>query len=357
MPRLLRLREAGRISSHTIAMLDSNFVSASRQKTFAFPAEELDPDDFAPEIAGSVRVNGKIRLYQTRGWFLDSWDVPRLIDVYQEWKNTNEYLHLAFFEGDVKIREVAVLCSKRGNSVYCHRVRDRVMPLLNLKDLPPGNRSCNKTKMLFITLTYDTKLCPPSEAWLSISDQFDSFLDGLRKKFGKLSYVKVFESTKQHYPHLHLLVVFKESEFSYFSLKGKFRIPGHARHRIRSGWHSFVDVEAIVSPGQAIAYMLKYLLKTHGGSVSGKTPWQISQEGVSKTLALLWVHHKRGYSISEDFQEALTDLIAKPCVSHFIQGTLTGERLQRWVLLGIKTAGELGIEDDPPPWFVVLWEK
>ena len=333
-----------------------NKIFCGSPNGFILAYDEPDPDSSIPHLAGSLLVNGKVRLHQTRRWFFENPNETELIQVFEQWRSQNEYLHFAVFNGEEKVREVAVLCSKRGNPVYRHRVRNRVMPFLDLK-LPEGNRSWNKTKMLFVTLTYDTGLCPPSEAWVSVSDQFNAWVSGIRNKFGEISYIKVFESTKRGYPHLHLLIVFKEHEFSYFALNGKFRIPRAIRDRVRSGWHSFVDVEAIVSPGQAIAYMLKYLLKTHGANIEGKTPWEISQVGVSKTLALLWVYHKRGYSISGDFQEALHDLIREPCATQTFQLTLGGEKLQRWVLLGIKPAGELGIVGDPPPWVVVLWER
>jgi len=45
---------------------------------------------------------------------------------------------------------------------------------------------------------------------------------------------------------------------------GSSGVPSRERERIRSGWHSFVDVE-VVSPRQAVAYMVKYLIKAHGG--------------------------------------------------------------------------------------------
>ena len=319
--------------------------------------DELDPDD-VPEIAGAVRTPaGKLRLYQTREWwFSEERNLGELVQIYERWKAQDEYLHLAVFEGDKKIKEIAVLASKRGNRVYVSRVKKRILPLLRL-DLPQGNRSWNRTKLLFVTLTYDTKLCSPAEAWLSISKEYNRWITNLRKKFGKVYALRVFECTRQGYPHVHVLLLFEEVEFLFFLLNGKFRIPREFRDRIRQGWHSFVDVEAVVSPRQAIAYTIKYLLKVHGGSVEGKTPWEISQEGVSRTLALLWIHKKRGYSLSQDLERAIADLIAKPCTTQTLQLTLEGEKLQRWVFLGVKTPAELGITTKPPPFVVVLWEK
>lgn len=316
---------------------------------------ELDPDDYTQEIAGAFSVNGKIRLCKTREWFLEANDLPILVDVYKRWVSQNEYLHFAVFEGEKKIKEIAVLCSKRGNRVYVHRVRGRISPLVNL-DLPEGNRSWNKTRILFITLTYNTKRCSPQEGWLSISKEYNRWITNLRNKFGRVRVLKVFESTRQGYPHIHVLAVFDDHEFSYFALKGKWRIPRQERDRIKEGWHSFVDVEAVVSPRQAMIYMLKYMIKTHGGNVKGKTAWEITEEGVSKTLALLWVYKKRGYSLSKDFERALADLIANPCTTQTFQLTLEGEKLTRWILLGVKSPAELGITDDPPPLTVVLWE-
>jgi hypothetical protein len=320
--------------------------------------DELDPDEWSPEGAGAYRNSrGLIRLKYTREWFLENNpNLKELVDVFQEWKAQDEYLHLALFRGEDKVKEIAVLCSKRGNRVYVHRVRDRLEPLLSLK-LPEGNRSWNKTRFLFVTLTYDTKRCSPREAWVSISQEFNRWITNLRNKFGRVSCIKGMEATQKGYPHIHLLLCFQDVTFSYFALKGKFRIPRKERDRIRAGWHSFVDVEAVISPLQAIRYLVKYLIKAHGGKVEGKTPWEISQEGVSKTLALLWVYKKRGYSLSGDLEEALADLIPRPCVTQTLQFTLDGDPLEKWVFLGVKTAGELGIQDDPPPFFVVLWPR
>ena len=78
---------------------------------------------------------------------------------------------------------------------------------------------------------------------------------------------------------------------------------------------------------------------------------------MSKTLALLWVYRKRGFSLSRDLEEALADLMPKPCATQTFQLDLFGEKLQKWVLLGVRTPRELGILEDPPPFFVVLWEK
>ncbi|WP_205006565.1 rolling circle replication-associated protein, partial [Escherichia coli] len=98
---------------------------------------------------------------------------------------------------------------------YASRVRERVAPLLEL-DLPPGNRSENRTRLLFITLTYDVKLKSPSGAWVSISEEFNRWIAGLRGRFGRVSYFKVFEATSRGYPHLHLLLVFHDAEFPFF---------------------------------------------------------------------------------------------------------------------------------------------
>jgi len=323
-----------------------------------YPLGKTIEEDEVEERFGACRNSlGLLRLRNTREWFYQEGNLDGLVDVYREWRDQPEYLHLAKFVGDEKVAEVAVLCSKRGNSIYRHRLKRRLAPLLDLKGLPEGNRSWNKTRLLFVTLTYDTKRCSPREAWLSISDEFNRWIALLRKNYGELSYLKAVEATRRGYPHIHLVILFKEAEFSYFSLNGKFRIPRKERDRMRSGWHSFVDVEAVVSPRQAIAYTIKYVLKAHGEKVKGKTPWEISEEGVEKTLALLWVYKRRGWSVSEDILEALADLIARPCRTQTVQVDLEGNSLEKWVCLGVKPAWELGIREDPPPWVVVLWEK
>lgn len=329
-------------------------LNATSGATFPY---ELDSEQFTDEGFGSFsNSRGMIRLFKTREWFLGGGDIEGLVGVYKKWVEQDEFLHFAVFESEDKVREVAVLCSKRGNAVYRYRVKDRLSPLLSL-DIPNGNRSWNKTKIVFVTLTYDTKLSSPQEAWVSISKSFNKWITNVRNKFGRVSYLKCFESTKNGYPHLHLVLVFHEVDFSYFSLKGKFRVSRIVKDKIKGNWESFADVEAVISPTQAIRYVLKYLLKAHGGEVEGKTAWEISCEGVDKTLAILWAYKKRGYSVSKDTEKALSDLIPKPCVTQTFQSTLEGDRVERWVLLGVKSAAELGITEKPPPFMVVLWER
>ena len=354
-------------------MLDSFKFQLSVQKNLSLrdvganvssPSEglsyEVDPDQYLFGDAGSVQdIHGRIYLLRTRQWFFENGNFPELVDVYKRWVSQDLYLHLALFEGEEKVKEVAVLCSKRGNPVYHHRLHCRLDPLFRNLGQAPNllNRSHNLTRLLFVTLTYDTKLKSPSLARELISDEFNRWITNVRNKFGNVSYLKATEFTDRGYPHIHLVLFFKDREFPFFQLRDKWRIPRPLRDSLKKGWHSFVDIEAVITPRQALAYTLKYILKLHGKPVEGKTAWEITREGVDKTLALLWVYRLRGWTMSGDFEDVMNDLIPELCTTQTFQVTLDGENLTRWVLLGVRTAGELGIEDDPPPWVVQLWPE
>lgn len=60
---------------------------------------------------------------------------------------------------------VAVKCAKRGNDVYLLRVENRLRGLgFHIPDVNIDFTKHPFTNMLFITLTYDTKLCSFDEA-------------------------------------------------------------------------------------------------------------------------------------------------------------------------------------------------
>ena len=156
----------------------------------------------------------------------------------------------------------AVKCAKRGNDVYRSRVYHRFKGLCskaeNLTFFNPEDRGTKKTRALWVTLTYDVKLCEFGEAWRNIGIEFNRFMAYVRKQFGRVSCCRVFESFENGYPHIHCILLF-EASFSVFrDKKGQFRI--HEKDIIAEGWHSIVDVEAMSSLAGGFFYLKKYLL-------------------------------------------------------------------------------------------------
>lgn len=114
----------------------------------------------------------------------------------------------------------AVKCTKRGNDVYANRVESRFRGLkrfsgnavfFNTKD-----RGYKQTSALFVTLTYDSKLCLDGEAWEKIDIQFNGFMSYVRRHYGKVSCCRIFEAFENGHPHIHCIHLFKEQTFSFF---------------------------------------------------------------------------------------------------------------------------------------------
>lgn len=249
----------------------------------------------------------------------------------------------------------AIKCSKRGNDIYRHRVKNRFEGLSQkaekLEFFNPKDRINDKnTCALWTTLTYDTKLCSYKEAWEQIGIEFNAFMAYVRRNFGKVSTCRVFESFENGYPHIHCILLFQEYSFKVFrDSNGQFRV--HEKDTIAQGWHSLVDIKAMSSLAGGFYYLKKYLLK-------GIDFENADSKGL-KTLALCWVYRKRAFAVSGAFRKALADLITdlhnsnKPLVQITLYGEIIPE--EKFHLLGFISGSKLLIEDDR--WFTQLDAK
>jgi hypothetical protein len=252
----------------------------------------------------------------------------------------------------IKNQTFAAKCSKRGNDVYKYRVEEKFNCLApyskKLVFYNPKDRSLEKkTRALWITLTYDPALSSFKDAWRNISYEFNRFMSYVRKKFGRISCCRVFESYDSGHPHIHCILLFEETEFKVFrDRKGQFRVV--EKEIIAKGWHSFVDVKAISSLGRGFSYQKKYLLK----SIDAKN----ADSKALKTLALCWLFCKRAFSISGKFRQVLADLIKTMHNSNqkTKQITLRGEIIQEYTyyVLGFVPKSILHLKNNT--WFIRL---
>ncbi len=288
-----------------------------------------------------------------KDYLKDNYAVEEIVEKYKEWVSVDTYMILSKWNKEKCKNDVfAIKCSKRGNDVYRHRVKNRFDGLSHkseqLEFFNPKDRSNNKTTYaLWATLTYDTKLCSYKEAWEQIGTEFNAFMAYVRRNFGKVSTCRVFESFENGYPHIHCILLFQEYSFKVFrDAKGHFRV--HEKDLIAEGWHSNVDVKAMSSIAGGFSYLKKYLLK-------GIDFESADSKGL-KTLALCWVYRKRAFAVSGKFRKALADLITHLHNSnkHLLQTNLLGEILpeETFHFLGF-IDGKL-IEIESNIWFSVL---
>ena len=287
------------------------------------------------------------------------YSVPEIVDRYVSWVSQDKYMILARSKGlyedslkgfNFETEYFAVKCAKRGNDVYRSRVYGRFKGLVgnseNLVFFNPRDRGAKTTRALWITLTYDAKLCSFDTAWRNVGIEFNRFMAYVREKFGKVSCCRVFESFENGHPHIHCILLF-ETYFSVFrDSKGQFRV--HAKDTIAEGWHSNVDVKAMSSLAGGFSYLKKYLLKNNNA--------EKADSKALMTLALCWAFRKRAFSVSGQFRKALADLIEALHNSnkHMVQVSLSGEIIpeEKFSVLGFVPIDVIGLTRDV--WFRML---
>jgi len=356
----------------TIEFLDEPFGTEYGSRIGATSSREF-------EIYNLVMDDyGRPRLSVARAHFkpLDEGDVDLLVDVFQIWRDFNEYGIIKgenLFSGEKKY--LAIKLSKRGNDVFAERMRSRLDFLkgvnskdkfFDASDFKGRNRSKEvTTQLLWVTLTFDSKICDLNSAWKRVRDDFNLWITKLRNRYGKIWYVafpQAFPDPKGEaygYPHIHLIMLFEDQEFRVFprfelDKKGKpglvFRIAEKDEIEHQGKWHSFIDVKALSSMRGVLNYARKYAENVCHGS--GK------ESAVNN--AVMWLMKKRSYSVSGAFRKAYHDLIVglrnSKLQAVLAQQTLWGEMIPiwKWTFLGVWSVSDLNLVGDPPPWVVVL---
>ena len=144
------------------------------------------------------------------------YDFNDIVEEYESWVLDDRYMILAhqreqWLTDGEQWEYIAVKCSKRGNDVYVSRVDARLYGIgRHVPDIQFDFHKVPFTSILFLTLTYDTKLCDFSEAWLDIGEQFNRYKANLRKKYGELSVMRTWESYENGFPHVHAIIIFEK---------------------------------------------------------------------------------------------------------------------------------------------------
>ena len=290
-------------------------------------------------------------------------NLDEVTDIYDIWRKDDEYIVLRGIEQhnqmnlDHNITKIIdewvyrfIKASKRGNDVYRYLIKQKFKELDKIQKIEYFRDTFKrkKTKLLFITLTYDTKVSSAIQSWYSIPKLFNNFKSNLTKQFGKIKVFRVWESTKEYYAHIHALVYFEEYEFEVFehiAKKGKnkgkitYRIPYYQSSKIKEYYPYNIDIQACESFNKAIdeitKYVGKYLIKDN------------EEDKPTKTNAMIWLTNKQGYSISKDFFKTIigknidvdepksADLTSYMCNSNF--------EVAKWEFVGLISGKDLGI--------------
>jgi hypothetical protein len=324
--------------------------------------EELRLATINPPSSPSLRVlplivndNGDPRLCLVQDFFLPLTQdkIPDLVETFRYWRDYVEYL--ALHGENVETGEevfCAVKCSKRGNDVYAKRLDLKLNFFNHLKNVKffenidfdkQPYAECN---LLWVSLTWDSKLCSLHEAWENSYYELHKFKANLENKYGKVEWLmfpQPFPSSNGEaygYPHYHGVLFFKESSFNAFpnlekDKQGKtclkYRVKEKREIEVQGKWQSFIDVQAMSSLKGAINYCKKYAQEVCYGD---------SDKAVL-TSAVLWLYQKKGYSMTRTFQKALNDLIASMHPrKRFFQQNLDGSKAYSvwdWEFVGIRS--------------------
>lgn len=266
-------------------------------------------------------------------------DVKRVVQLYEDWVSKAEYIILnhRIYKGSSFIPHVseyiAVKASKRGNDVYNKRLKARTD---YIKDSLKGVKVSYKhkgrlfTKMVFVTLTHNTKLpITISDAWYNIGIEFNRYMSRLRYKFGRVSIMRCWEAFGNGFPHIHALILFQDYSFSVTRVHEKDRIKEYKDFK---QWHSFVDVKAVLNFEAGYNYLMKYLTKVYS-STSKKA--QI-------TKAMTWLFSKRSFFVSGEFMRALLDLNTKENTNKHCS-KLDEDLIEVWAYVGSLDGSDMGL--------------
>lgn len=292
---------------------------------------------------------GYLRKSAERGVY----DFEDIIEKYEAWVLDHRYLVMthqreAWKKDAGQFEYVAVKCAKRGNDVYVSRVDSRLYSLgFHVPNADFDFEKNPYTNILFITLTYDTKLCSFDEAWRNIAKEFNLWKANIRKKFGDFSVFRCFEAFENGHPHIHLIAVFKEQYFKVFksyeqSKDGKMHKVWLVKEKefFEPYWHSWTKIKAVYNLKGGLNYLKKYIMKC--------AEYQHDDCKGKITLAMCWVFRKKAFYVSGQFRKALSDLISTLCSSKTrrIQLDLYTEEVKSntWRVLGFIGASFLDID-------------
>jgi hypothetical protein len=308
---------------------------------------------------------GNPRLNLARNLFLplDLEKVSDLEAIYGLWKDHHEVLILKGENLQTgEIRYIGVKCSKRGNDVCSQRQLKKIRFLKQLKkdayffsmeDAFAGKALSN---VVWVTLTFDSKLSSLHDAWLHLAFYITRFLKNLEKKYGEIEHFLTPEVYPDQngaafgYPHVHMILLFKEAKFRVFPWMEKdeegketlcYRIKEKDDVAEAGEWHSFIDVKALRNANGVASYCRKHIENTIQG--------ESSEAAINN--AVMWLYRKKSYSMSHGFRECFVEfIVAMQVFPGGFQVDLMGNRVfeWKWSFLGIVHGSRVGM--DPNIW-------
>jgi hypothetical protein len=280
--------------------------------------------------------------------------LEQIVEAFVNWSTYKEYMIFRkeqIYTGEKEHK--AVLSAKRGNAVYAWHLKDKFNELIDIPEVKFYNyrdrSKIHKTRALFVTLTLAPGL-RLDQQWEGIGEEYNRWISKLRRRYGRIDCIRVWEAHKSGVPHVHVILIFESREFSTFFYNGTWRV--QEKHELEWGG-GFTDVEALSSVKGGINYVVKYLAKLHKVGIHGgidDTAYSaetnlgsLVASASTLTLSLMWAFRRRAFSVSR----RLIDLIASMSnsngigVNQTVQVDFEGNPVYKWTLIGF-WGGDLG---------------
>jgi hypothetical protein len=246
---------------------------------------------------------------------------------YLSWVSVEKFLVLKKSEPGKLTQWHKVHAAKRGDAYYCKRVKDKfnskVGHIPDYEYFSKRDRGLKKTDLIFVTLTYENK---DVQNWIDNSKHYAQFANRMRSAYGKIEFIRVWESHADGYPHIHAVIRLHQNIFCR-RINKVWRVIGKHYIRIKSFWnYGFSDVKALNGTAEISTYLSKYITKSWNGE-DGKHVL---------TLAMLWYYQKRAFSISKRFYEDLK----QPKVADLINPLHNSYDNSRWEYVGVMSEAE-----------------
>ncbi len=345
---------------------------------------------------------GRVRLHLARSaFFKGTFDFADIKKSYQMWVGLAEFGKINVKKDGKIIESIITKLPKRGNDIYCWKLKKRLGFLESLGDAKffnPKDRNLHgaTTQMLFITLTWDPNSCDLETAWSGhkvdkikgvlntdpynpifskrckpenvgdhylahapdcpcVSCRWNRWITAMRKRYGRIKVFRNYEAFgeapddgKVHadgYPHIHAVLLFEDFHFpvSFLDKSKHFRLLRADKSDIANLWQFHVDVEACYSVQGAMGYIKKYLSKTYGAT-NVENVYRVDSDKAELTVSLLWLFRKQSFAISGGLSDLMTYGVIQTDFSDF-----DGLEFE-WA--GVFTANELNC--DPNVWYAVI---
>lgn len=261
---------------------------------------------------------GAIRLQRVRNHFgplPSSSDIPLIKDLFIEWYTFDEIMPIRCtyrLSNKDTVTEMKIHKSiKRCNDVYIKAIKEKMSSFSEQEPRIFFDRDwkTKKTNALKIVLEYDATTYTLGEAWHFVGIDFNRFISNIKKHFGKSVHLRAWHSHDSGYPHIDVMIYFKDFEFSAvewydvkeeklsYRIHPKQKVKHHGkycRQAIKDAWQQgYVDIKCVDSMGGTFKEQLKYV--TH----------ELDGEKYPLTNAMVWYFRKQSFGVSRDFAKVV----------------------------------------------------